>query len=203
MTEEICIHCGASLKSYWHRLTPGLVNTLVKVFVKVIDKGQDRVHISEITLNHSEYGNFQKLRFHGLIAKFKENGVWVPGDWLVTKRGAEFLRGEIRVPERVKTFRNKVIGHSDEVVWVKDILKCEPFFEQKFAFEFFDIPPETDYTDGILIPKHSLKKGILRCPKCEDLLVKKFYSDPGSTPNSVFVTRTLECRRCDYKEVLV
>ncbi len=198
-TETHCPHCGASMKAFWHRITPGLVGTLVKVYVKVCSKNENIIHKNELELTHSEYGNFQKLRFHGLIAKHRIEGAWREGEWLITKRGGQFLRGEIQIPARVKTFRNRVIGHDTDVVAIKDVIGTEPFFEQKFAFEFIELP-EDDFTDGIAIPKRSKrKKNEKRCTKCETVMIKKTKCEPGSTPETVYVERWWECPKCFYK----
>ena len=77
MSDHYCHHCGASLKKYWHRITPGLVKTLAKVYERVCEKGENHVAKGELKLSHGEYGNFQKLRFHALIAKYKQNVEWV------------------------------------------------------------------------------------------------------------------------------
>lgn len=135
---ERCPHCGASMKKYWHKITPGLVKTLVKVYKAVSAKRENAVSKKDLSLTHSEYGNFQKLRFHGLIAKYKVDGEWHKGDWLITHRGAQFLRGEIEIPEKVLTFRNKVEGHTDETVNIKNVMASEPYFETDFGYEIFE-----------------------------------------------------------------
>lgn len=130
-----CPTCGASMKQYWHKLTPGLVKTLVKVYVRVSEKQQNKIDKSELDLTHGEYGNFQKLRFHALIAKYKEDDVAIKGCWLITKRGADFLKGKLAVPREVLTFRNKVIEHSQTLVTVKDLVGKIPYFESDFSYE--------------------------------------------------------------------
>lgn len=132
-----CPHCGASMKMYWHRLNPGLVQALVKVYVRVIEKGENKVDKKELNLTHSEYGNFQKLRFHALIAKYKEDGVWVRGSWLLTKRGKEFLTNGISIPRKVQTFRNKITDHSEDMVTVTDVIKDKPYWDTAETYIHF------------------------------------------------------------------
>lgn len=138
MEDGKCPHCGASLKQYWHTLTPGLVKTLVQVYLKVSEKRVNQFGMKEIKLTHSQYGNFQKLRFHAMIAKIKENGEVIKGQWLITGRGVNFLTGKCEVPERVQTFRNKVIDHSHDLVNVTQVMKDSPeFWETDFDYSIF------------------------------------------------------------------
>lgn len=77
-------------------------------------------------LLRDEWTNFTKLRFHGLAVHHKEAG---KGYWLLTKRGAKFLRNELAVPRRVQTFRNSVIDHDEQLVMLGDITSEIPHFE--------------------------------------------------------------------------
>jgi hypothetical protein len=131
---EKCEHCGAKINKYWHRLTPVLVNALVKTLKYVQEKDENLVHKTDLDLTHSEYGNYQKLRFHGLIAKHRDEDGRFDG-WVITKRAGEFLRGETTVPLKVQTFRNKVVDHSEETVSVRDVIGMVPFVEQEFERE--------------------------------------------------------------------
>ena len=134
---ETCLHCGARLKKYWHRLTPGLVKVLVKCYKKVSEKQENIFLMKDLNLDHSEYGNFQKLRFHGLIAKNRVNGEIQHKEWLITSRGTDFLRGEIQIPIRVQTFRNRVVDHDIELVTVTDVMRDVVYWEQNFDYDIF------------------------------------------------------------------
>jgi len=139
---EKCPQCGASMHKYWHRLTPGLVRTLVEVYKHVSSAGENHFSKKDLRLSHSQYGNFQKLRFHALIAKFKINDLWTRGEWVLTRRGADFLKGQIQVPVKVQTFRNKVTDHDTELVTVRDVMKSEPYWEKDFEYDVFE-PKQT------------------------------------------------------------
>lgn len=135
---EICPHCGAKMKKYYHRITPGLVGILIKCYDFVKAKEQNRFKMNELNLSHSEYGNFQKLRFHALIAKHKVEGEWVDREWVMTSRGIDFLCGRISVPKRVQTFRNRVTDHDPETIHIRQVWQSElPWFESKFDYTLF------------------------------------------------------------------
>lgn len=146
MTER-CPHCNASMKQYWHRLAPGAVSALIKLLKAVHYYGRNSIHLHDEMkaggdpawrLSDFEWNNFSILRFHGL-AHQDEKKPHRSGYWLITKRGGEFLRGEISVPKRVKTFRDKVIEHSPELVHIRNFAGKTPEFESSKAYEY---PPE-------------------------------------------------------------
>lgn len=132
-----CFNCGANLKEWWHTLTPGLVNNLVAMIAVVKQKGINQVHLQrELNLSKNEYNNFQKLRYHALIAKcYDRLGNHKPGYWLITDRGGKFLRGEMSVPAKVKTFRNKVVDHDLDTVNIRDYRGKVSWFETDFDFD--------------------------------------------------------------------
>lgn len=127
-----CPHCGANTKAFWHKLSPGLVSVLIKAIEYVKIHNKNCFHYKDLNLNYSEASNLQKLRFHALIAKVPDKA----GHWLITKRGGQFLRGEIVVPMRVQTYRNEVKEHSKEMIHISDLRHKFPEFQSKFAYEY-------------------------------------------------------------------
>lgn len=138
MKEEYCESCGARCREYYHRITPGLVKTLVKCYVYVSSHGDNLFKMADLKLDHSEYGNFNKLRFHALIAKHKEDGEIQNREWVITRRGADFLKGQIQIPVRVKTYRNRAVDHSDEYVTITQVMKSDPYWEVRFDYDIFE-----------------------------------------------------------------
>lgn len=145
---KICEHCGAGMKSYFHSLTPGLVSILVLAIKHVKASGKNKFHyMHDLNLTHTQAANIQKLRFHALIAHYDpENSR--NGEWLITKRGGQFLRGEISVPHKVQTFRNEVISHSKELIHISALKNKLPHFEQEFAYEV--MPSKTESVEKSL-----------------------------------------------------
>lgn len=207
MNDEIqktCPHCGASLKAYWRPLNPILVRCLVKAYVYVNEHNQNKFHFrKDLGLKLWEYSSFQNLRYHGLIAHYKENGERLEGYWLITHRAAQFLRGEIQIPAKVRVFRNAVTGHSEQLVTVQDVIKEEPFKGEKYSFEFVDLPDNDNYDPGKKIGKRSHKKDIKYCPKCESQMVKVYETKPGNVENSVYVKKFYKCNQCHYREEIL
>lgn len=131
--EEIqyCEHCGARLSARWERISPLLIHCLTKFYDAILQNGENEISISkQINFTKSEYNNFQKLRFHGLVAKIKDKS----GYWLLTSRGADFLHGRICLPIRVKIFRNHIVEKDTNYVYIKDILGTTPYLDKKDDF---------------------------------------------------------------------
>ena len=130
--KEVCANCGESMKSYWHNISPGLVAGLIKAIEFVSRNNRNYFHLAQdLNLSKTEYNNFQKLRFHALVAHVDGK----PGYWLITKRGGQFLRGETTIPKSVKTFRNRVMDHSEELVHIENYKHHFPEFQSEFAYE--------------------------------------------------------------------
>lgn len=147
--DNTCLLCGAGLKKYWHKMTPILVKCLAEAYRVVSKKNKNYFSRKELNLDHSEYNNFQKLRFHGLIARYKEHGEWRKGDWLITRRGFQLLQGRLKIPARVQTFRNEVVDHDKKVVDLKDIMGSKPYVESEFMFEF-DVPDNSLFDQVVI-----------------------------------------------------
>lgn len=206
-----CQHCGASLKAYWHKVTPGLVSALLKINKAVNMKKKNDIMIDKlpelIALTHVERCNWQKLRLHGLIARVKEGGEVKRGRWLITRKGHDFLSGH-QISESVKSFRNRVVGHSANLITISEALESTPYFEEinDISFEYTTPTEEgDDETDTPILKtkKTRLKRGQTPCPECGEPLKSRFQDEPGEQPNSLKVTRWKECTECGYKEEAV
>ena len=137
-----CTHCGAHSNKFWKRLSKGNVGALVKLRRAIGQYNRNDIHIAQdLELTYSERANFSTLRQHGMVAHIKdENGNRVSGRWLLTKRGAQFLRGQLEVPLKVQTMNNRVIGHSEEYVTVEQVMKTLPVFDDRWDMEIERVP---------------------------------------------------------------
>jgi len=151
MNKEICPHCGSTISPRKENLSRGIIKTLIKFRGAVVIKGENKVHPrKEMELSKSEYNNFQKLRYHALIAKCKKEGT---GYWLLTRRGGQFLNGLIEIPKTVHILNNRIVGKEDNLVSIKDVMKDRgvPYFpeihdiEYVSGHEFDDKPTEKPY----------------------------------------------------------
>lgn len=141
ISEKNCPCCGASMKMHWHRLSKGLANTLIEFKKEILKRKINKIHIKdECRLSKTQFNNFQKLRYHGLVAKYKNpiTKAHEGGYWLLTRRGNLFLKNELAIPLKVQTFRNKIVDKTDELYLLKDILDKNdmPIWDAIGDFEF-------------------------------------------------------------------
>jgi hypothetical protein len=135
-----CPCCNTKLSARWELLSKGLAETLAQFREAVISKGENKIHLqSDLRLSKNQYNNFQKLRYHGLVAKTDISGVW-----LLTRRGNRFLRGEIEIPKGVLVSRNKIQAMRRDKIKLLDLCSSEPYWFKKedFTYELLDT---TDY----------------------------------------------------------
>ena len=116
---KYCECCGAKMQEYRHVLNKPMVLSLIALFrSKKLKPGL----ISKI-LDHNQLCNFQKLRYWGLVEKhISRDGSRKGGVWKITNKGFLFLKGELKIPLRVWSFRGEFIrAENDKLVSVKDI----------------------------------------------------------------------------------
>lgn len=108
-----CECCGLTT-NYLLAIDKGTIEILKAVSRAIGDKGINIVHankelIEDGYLTPLQRGNMSRPRAHGLIAMVK--GENMKGNYLLTSKGAKFLRGEIRIPKYA--IMNKVTSHQD------------------------------------------------------------------------------------------
>lgn len=123
-------------RKYWYKLTPGLIDVLLILL--------DHVHATNVNafsakqvrdkLQPFQYTQFTKLRFHGLIAKIKDENDVFTGKWLITRRAGDFLRNEIVLPQKVQTQSNTIIGYDDITVSIRDVYQSDVYLEGRAEF---------------------------------------------------------------------
>lgn len=115
---------------------------LKKFAGQVVATRKNDVNITEIGLSHTEICVFQQLRYFGLVAKVKnEEGQKIASRYLLTRRGAKFLKNEEAVSIWVKTFRNRIEERSEEKAYFSDILTeyGAEFFNTSFEFDIKEL----------------------------------------------------------------
>lgn len=147
----VCDHCGQLIKNA-HK------EVLNKMKIKMLKRAAEQV----ITTNHNDFmvrdlkdhgedfvlfNNFQKLRYHGLIAPIRNNGRKIKGRWLLTRNAWAFLRGELMLPSFVLVRDNHITERSNELLAIKHI-RGEATIQTDFDYY--------DETTGARIPKQQL-----------------------------------------------
>lgn len=122
---------------YKQSLSVGLIIALTKMGEAVYRFGRNDIHIpDDIDLSDMTdkekcnfHGNYSKLRFFALIAKVMDGDRHIAGHWLLTHRGALFLRNKISIPKSVFTLDNHIVQRGEiygetgliKEVFIKDI----------------------------------------------------------------------------------
>jgi hypothetical protein len=206
--EEICEACGAQMKEWWHTLTPGLVATLIKVVKVIKNSGKNDYHLQvKGELDNNEFSNFPKLRVHGLVARVKDKntGEVVHAHWLLTAKAGQFLRGEIAIPHKVKTFRGKVKDYSPETRTIADFRGKVSWFESDFNFEIHDgiIRPKTGVSSvEIKLPVKPLAEGIYEVTGANNKTYKVRQDAPGYWSCECEGYRYSSKKKCKHTEAV-
>lgn len=150
----ICPHCEQTTH-YDLNLDRGISYLLIAIYNRVKLNGKNDVHIqNEMAVEHHNYENIKDLataglitfkmeknvaraRKHGLIA-FVDRG---SGRYLITRKGANFLRGE-DVPRTAIVKK----GGSTEGYWlpeknrttIRELIKSAPFWDIDFTYKISD-----------------------------------------------------------------
>lgn len=215
-TTPRCPTCGASMKKFWHKVTPGIALALIKLNKAVNLAGKNDVDIyhvpADLEFKHTELTNWTKMRFNALVAKIRVAGTVKRGHWCITRKGYQFLAGK-PIPQETQSFRNKVSAHSSTMVTISQVLKSYPTWQtiDQIRFDYAEPTIEMDEDiDGsekaITVTRAARRKkyGQPLCPTCNNKLTVDITTQPNpADPNSVtIVARKRICRKCGYTELL-
>lgn len=134
---EDCKCCGHRVTAYTHRMNAALARAFLALADAQVRTG-GVVRKRDLTLDHSQYGNFQKLRFFGL-AWLQEEG------WQVTPLGWDWLAGRRALLDPCASLGNEALP-DDHLAWathgrrrkeigLRDVLPQEWEEREKFRAE--------------------------------------------------------------------
>lgn len=118
--KQYCPHCHQPIMKHKHSFNMPLAFIIRRLAEKY--KASEPFHLQkDIELSKNQYNNFQKLRYWDLVDKYFENGHRKGGYWVLTQKVYMLLEGNI-IPRWVKTFNNKVVEKSAEMICLKDVI---------------------------------------------------------------------------------
>lgn len=127
-SKKTCDCCGASMVQYKHRLSA----ILVSVLKKLNDAGGE-TNLQNLGLERTEWDNFQKLRYWGLVAKtVGDNGKRKSGTWTITDTGRQFLAGLAKMQVTAVTYRGQTVGFEGVHVSINSLL--DGSYKQKHEY---------------------------------------------------------------------
>ena len=128
--EEYCIGqfphgCKATTKDYQHQLNVVLVNGLSKLYRYHLAHGWSPVNVRhDLDMTFSEWENFQKLRYFGLVEKsYDEDGKRIRANWKITDKGVRFVRNKGWCYPKVWTWRGDPIEFEGDPISIKEAFK--------------------------------------------------------------------------------
>lgn len=125
-----CDRCHQTINIYKYKANRVMATILRRMARYGTDFNVREVDVDKLGLKHSERTQLTKMRFHGLVAKVKVNGVHKPRHWLITTKGWDWLRDGGTIQEKVIVFDNTLLGHEGAFITIKQALG-EADFEQK------------------------------------------------------------------------
>ena len=108
---RICPLCHQKIVQYKHGLTQILIRGLYQLY-----QAGGISRLDRLALTHSEFTNFQKLHYFGLVISDKSTN-----QWIITEKGRFFMEGKTAVEKYVITENARIISKSDEVVYIHDV----------------------------------------------------------------------------------
>ena len=138
-----CPSCGAWVKGKIHYLGKRQVMVL-RQLVDFMEAQMSGTPVpcslqKDLELTKNQYNNFQKLKHFGVVLR-------VPGGWIATKRGIDFIHGKAGVFDKMASFGNetvstthfawKTLGTRPRLVKVLEVepeayKKCEDYLEDQ------------------------------------------------------------------------
>lgn len=137
--EGICRHCGSKIQQAHKEVLSKHKLDMLQMAAKHITQNKlpNDFHVKDAGEDFTDYANFQKLRYHGLVHRVKDSeGRYKRGHWFITPIGWQFLRGTREFPKYVLVRNNRIVEKSSEMIRVQDVYRSNP--EVITHFEYFD-----------------------------------------------------------------
>lgn len=112
-----CPTCGASTNEYKH----GLSKPLVQGLTALASSGGGPINLKALGLTRTQWDNFQKLRYFGLVEQVAVSGKRQAGVWKITQLGLDFLAGKVVVPKFAWTFRGDVVRTEGPYITITEV----------------------------------------------------------------------------------
>lgn len=112
--KDTCPYCKRPMRAYCKSLDDRLVKLAWDILIWKSKHKCKLFNPREVWGDdHQKINDFQKLSYWKIIVRTKQ-----AGQWGLTRKGLQFLRGDIQLPRRVWVFNHKVILEEDEMTMV-------------------------------------------------------------------------------------
>jgi hypothetical protein len=113
---EKCPECDAGTKKHKHGLSGNLIEGLDRLYRHA---GLKFANLRVLDMERVQWDNFQKLKYWGLVEQLKVKS----GEWRVTPKGEAFLRGRLKVPSSVITYRGIFVEYEGDDIGPEDAVE--------------------------------------------------------------------------------
>lgn len=111
-----CPHCGAKMVEYKHSLTKAQIRPLAKL----AKAGGGPLNITDdLNLTKSEYTNFAKLAYWGLVKQ--EGNSERGGNWQITEKGWGFVKGLVGIRKQVIIYRGNLVKFLGDFITIQQV----------------------------------------------------------------------------------
>ena len=118
-----CPHCDAKMVEYRHVFNKGLAEGLYEIFIA----GGGPINLRKLKLTRTQWTNFQKLRYWGLVLPTKEDG-----EWVITQIGIDFIVSGKTIKKWVYTYRGESVRFDGEACIFNEI--HTPKYDKKLDY---------------------------------------------------------------------
>lgn len=126
----LCETCGAKIVEYKHGLNKHLVEGLRFI---VAFGGRNPVNLKTLNMPRTQWDNFQKLKYWGLVEQVpnpgggsmadKDSGLHAKtGWWKVTALGISFSANAIKMPKFVWTYRGDPVKREGPYMYANEVV---------------------------------------------------------------------------------
>ena len=120
MNIKRCPHCDAKMVEYRHTFNKGLAHGLYELFAV----GGGPISLRSLKLTRTQWTNFQKLRYWGLVSPTKEDG-----EWKLTTKGFDFITQGISLQKWVYTYRGETVRFEGGTCFFNEV--HPPIYDKK------------------------------------------------------------------------
>lgn len=124
-----CPHCGRYAQIYKRHIHATIANQLIMLF-KLGGHSGKYVHAADIIPDgQAGPGDLTKAKYFGLIQPMPDNNEAKKssGYWTLTDDGHKFVTGKKEIPAYLLIFDDKVIGKSEDTIYISDALDSGGF----------------------------------------------------------------------------
>ena len=124
-----CPHCDAKMVEYRHVFNKGLAGSLYEIFIA----GGGPISLRKLKLTRTQWTNFQKLRYWGLVSPTKEDG-----EWVITQKGFDFIVKGETINKWVYTYRGEPVRFDGDICIFDEI--HTPKYDKKLDYAANAVP---------------------------------------------------------------